>query len=122
MPAEIGDVREGKARQLIKDLWKLAENAVNDPKFGFKQMWIRVSEHPDDFYWNLSHRSVKIFNKKPTPQVNTMVWYCDWEAGRMELIRCLPRNVNIWLPEHLEAQNVDEVTVGSVNRMIEHYV
>ena len=119
--AEIGDVRRGKARQLIKDLWKLAENAVKSPEFGFKKMWIRVSERPDDFNPYLSHRSVKIFNNKPSPQVNSMVWYCDWESGRMDLIRCLPRNLNIIIPEHLENQHVDEVVVGSVGRMIDHY-
>lgn len=121
MVAEIGDVRRGKGRQLIEDLWKEAEKAVKSPEFGFRKMWIRVSERPDDFNPFVSHRSIKFFNNKPTPQINSMVFYCDWDAGRMDLIRCLPRNLNIILPEHLEHQAVDEVVIGSVSRMIDHY-
>jgi hypothetical protein len=122
MVAEIGDVREGMAKNLIRDLWKEADKAVKDPRFGKKKMWIRVCERPDDFHWNVQHRTIKIFDKKPTPLVNTMVWYCDYEAGVMKLIRCLPKNTRLVLPEHLESQNVDEVLVGSVGRMIDHYV
>lgn len=120
MALELGEVRTWMRNETIKEVWKIAEDAVKSPQFGKSKMWVRLSQREDDFHPRLYHRSYKVFDRKPTPLLNTIVYYVDWDRGYMKEVRVLPKETNIILPDSMIS--TAEVVTGSFMRMKDFYL